>query len=320
MSEIQMMSMFSTGKERSRRGFHVGSALVLAIALAGCRGCTDPESAEQEVLVKSKDDKKRDDRVGKRKSDRQGLRKIRSLTMRVERAAEADRPLSEAVEVARGLIEQGEEALTREAIADLQAWIAEHPDDVDAHYWCGRAHMSVFEKTASIEHFSKAIEGDDTYVLPHRWQALALMQQRNFEKAAPHIARAVELTPEAADVYIDRLFWALRAKQLDTVVSDLEKVCLLGETDLCDTIPAARALVERRSTAETRRGAKGSSADPKKRKSGMKGKKGKKGKGARFGGRTLGGGGAKLGGRGKAAVEDDAGTEDETTTENTTAQ
>ena len=46
------------------------------------------------------------------------------------------------------------EAQTRQAIADLQAWIAEHPEDVDAHYWCGRAHMSLFEKDAAVEHFS----------------------------------------------------------------------------------------------------------------------------------------------------------------------
>ena len=290
----------------------MGSVLVLAVALAGCRGCTDSDPAEQEVLVKAKDDSKRTDRIGKRKSERNGLRKVRSLTMRVEGAAEADRPLSEAVQSARSLVEQGEEALTREAIADLQAWIAEHPDDVDAHYWCGRAHMTLFEKDAAVEHFSKAIEGDETYILPHRWKALALVQRREFAKAAPHIHRAVELAPEQADVYVDRVFWALRAKTLDTVVSDLEKVCLLGETDLCDTIPAARSLVERRETAKTRRLSKGKSG-----KSGKSGMKGKKGKGARFGGGALSAGGARAGGRGKAPVEDAAGSEDEATTDGT---
>ena len=309
-----MMSMFSTGAKHSLRGWSLGSALVLGIALAGCRGCTDPDPAEQEVLVKAKEDKKRADRIGKRKTDRQGLRKIRSLTMRVERAAEADRPLSDAVQAARGLLEQDEEALTREAIANLQAWLVEHPDDVDAHYWCGRAHMRLFEKDPAIEHFTKAIEGEDTYVLPHRWQALALMQRRELDKAAAHITRAVELAPEDADVYVDRVFWALRAKKLDTVVSDLEKVCLLGETDLCDTIPAARSLVERRTTAETRRLSKGKELDGKKGKTGMKGKKGK---GGRFGGGALGGGRSKFSGRGKAAKaagvdsETDAGSEAE---------
>ena len=307
-----MMSMFSTGVQGALRGARVGSVLVLALALAGCRGCTDADPAEQEVLVKAKEDKKRDERIGKRKSERQSLRKIRSLTMRVDRAPEADRPLSESVQAARALVEKGEEESSRQAIADLQAWLVEHPEDVDARYWCGRAHMSLFEKEAAIEHFTKAVEGEDTYILPHRWLALALMQRRELDKAAPHIARAVELAPEEGDVYVDRVFWALRTKKLDTVVSDLEKVCLLGETDLCDTIPAARALVERRNTADTRRGKKGKSLGGKKGKTGMKGKKGK---GGRFGGAR-----GKFSGRGTAPSAGDAGVEDPTTDENTTAE
>lgn len=316
--EVKMNTVFSMGISKGLSRWPAGLALVLGMALVGCRGCSSSEPVDDEVKVQAK---QKDDRAEKKKrrlSTRADLKKLRSLKLRAPQAAEADRELSEAVEQSRRLVEQNDAEGAQQAVSLLEPWLAEHPDDADALYWIGRARVVVSELDQAIEHFEAATKADAAYVLPYRWITYTLNTRRKYAEAMPFASKAVELTPADPDVYVDRALSSLRARQFDTLVQDLEKACSLGDDEVCEVVSAARVVVQRSERTEsTRRSrSKGEST----RSIGTPGKFAKAKKGGKLGlglGMGVGKGKGKAhGGGGPAGASERAGAgdADETTT------
>jgi len=180
-------------------------------------------------------------------ASRTTLRTIRRMKMRTPDSPEVERPLSESVERARALVDNGDRLIAIEAIALLKTRLAEHPDDVDAHYWMGRARVVAEEPRQSAESFEAAIKLDPEFVAPHRWAAYAYHQRRLFSDAVVHLNKAVQLAPKDPDVYIDRVVCAVADQQWELVLTDVKMLCDLGETQFCNGEDAVRTVVERRS-------------------------------------------------------------------------
>ncbi|HCH64546.1 MAG TPA: hypothetical protein DFR83_17200, partial [Deltaproteobacteria bacterium] len=183
-------AVFSTGFGAVARSRFAGLAMAFAMMLAGCRGCSDEASLDDEVEVQAKKTESRALRRERRMSSRADLKKLRALTLRAPSAEESDHELASAIEEARALIEQSDAELAREALVDLAAWLAEHPDDLDALYWSGRARVVTLEYDQAIELFKSALKVDDTYVLPYRWVVYALGERQRFSDALPMAALA----------------------------------------------------------------------------------------------------------------------------------
>ena len=247
-----MNTVFSMGFGRGLSRWSAGMALVLGMALVGCRGCSDSEPVAEEVKVRAKQKEDRAEKQKRRASNRADLKKLRSLKLRAPQAVEVDRELSEEVEQARRLVEQKDAEGAQEALTVLETWLAEHPDDADALYWSGRARLVTSELDQAIEHFEAAIKADAAYVLPYRWITYTLNTHRKYADALPFASKAVELTPDDPDVYVDRALSGLRARQFDTLVQDLEKACSLGDDDVCEVVSAARVVVQRRAAGTCR--------------------------------------------------------------------
>lgn len=270
-------AVFSAGIGTMARSRFAGLAVVFSTMMAGCRGCSDVASLDDEVKVQAKRSETREERRERRASSRADLKKLRALTLRAPSAEESDHALSSAVEKARSLVEQNDKELAREAIAGLETWLADHPEDLDAVYWSGRARMVTLELDQAIALFESATKIDDTYVLPYRWMVYALGQRQRYSEALAIASLAVALEPADPDVYVDRALCGLRSSSLDTMVADLEKACSLGDTDGCEVVSAARMVMERRRGAKGKRAEKGRSGERRGQKMGKgKGKRGGK--------------------------------------------
>jgi tetratricopeptide (TPR) repeat protein len=218
--------------------------------VSGCRGCeggSGADLAENEEADKSAKTVPRS-ASGKAmdNADRANLRSIRRLRMRIPESAEVERPLSESVERARALVENGDRLIAIEAIGVLEARIAEHPSDVDAHYWLGRARVVAEEPRQSAEAFGAAIKLAPEFVAPYRWSAYASHQRRLFSDAVTLLNKAVQLAPEDPDVYIDHIACAVAGQQWDLVLTDVKALCELGETQFCDADEAVQQIIDRR--------------------------------------------------------------------------
>ena len=115
-----------------------------------------------------------------------------------------DRELSEEVEQARRLVEQKDAEGAQEALTVLETWLAEHPDDADALYWSGRARLVTRSSTRPSNTSRRRSRPMAAYVLPHRWITYTLNTHRKYADALPFASKAVELTPDDPDVYVDR--------------------------------------------------------------------------------------------------------------------
>ena len=128
--EVKMNTVFSMGFGRGLSRWSAGMALVLGMALVGCRGCSDSEPVAEEVKVRAKQKEDRAEKQKRRASNRADLKKLRSLKLRAPHAVDVDRELSEEVEM---LATGGAEGCGRRAGGSAcSRRLADHPNDADA--------------------------------------------------------------------------------------------------------------------------------------------------------------------------------------------
>lgn len=217
---------------------------------AGCKGCTGgsgkalTEGAAEEVVDKEPVQASRRATRGAAR-DRGGLAEFRTLGMRIPEAPEAERPLADSVGAARAEVETGTRESALAAKARLEARVAEQPDDADAHYWLGRAHIASEEPRMSQDAFAAAIEHAPDFVAPYRWSAYAAYERKSCGDAVALLDKAVELDADNPDVYVDRAVCLRQARQWDAVLEDVVKLCDMDEPGFCDLIPQVERILDR---------------------------------------------------------------------------
>ena len=154
---------------------------------------------------------------------------------------EADRPVSAEVQAAIDLLDGGDALAARKA---LDAWVAAHPDDMDARYWRAKTELQTMAWPEAEADAALVVAAVPGWVNPKVVLGGALAMQKRCEDALPHLEQVVALMPEHHIGYMNRGSCRYRVGDVDGAIADAQQACSLGNDRACRTVPQ----LERRRT------------------------------------------------------------------------
>lgn len=148
--------------------------------------------------------------------------------------AEADRPVSDEVQHAIDLLNSGDAAGARR---QLDAWVEDRPDDIDARYWRAKAALQTMAWSAAEADARVVITAAPDWVNPRVVLGGALAMQKRCEDALPHLERVIELMPGHHIGYVNRGSCRYRVGDVEGSIADAQMACELGNDRACRMVP-----------------------------------------------------------------------------------
>jgi predicted Zn-dependent protease len=145
---------------------------------------------------------------------------------------EAVRPVSPEVAAARAQLETGDAV---GALAALDAWLAAHPDDSDAHYWRARARQQQGDLPGAESDLVAALAGAPEWSNPRQQLADLMVGAKRCPEALPLIERLIVDNPNTPALHVNRAFCLNQAGRVDEALTDLTKACTAGLQTACRT-------------------------------------------------------------------------------------
>jgi predicted Zn-dependent protease len=177
---------------------------------------------------------------------RGGLALLAGRARMAARAFEAAQQKAPAPALARKLAlakwQAGERAGSQET---LEAWLADHPDDLDTRLTLADLHLAAGRPVAAREHLTRVVTARPDAVAALNNLAWALLQEGRAAAARPFAERALRLAPDQPQV-MDTLALVLsESNELDRAVALLQRATRADSAEPALEVHLAQALASR---------------------------------------------------------------------------
>lgn len=114
------------------------------------------------------------------------------------------------------------------AIRDCKRALVDNPNDAEAYFILGRAHLAQNHADPAIDGFSNAVRCDQSHARGWFWRGYTQLNHKGMaQEALRDLHRAIEIEPSYGDAYLWRGATYRQLKDFKLAAADFEKACSL---------------------------------------------------------------------------------------------